>query len=364
MADRKVLVAGASGLVGYAALRHLAARDDCEVVAVSRRAPLRAEGVRHIPVDLSDRDRCAEVFGAMRGITHLVYAAVHERPRLVSGWLEEEQIRTNEVMLRNLFEPLEGASGGTLQHVSLLQGTKAYGAHVRPIEIPARENRSEHRRHPNFYWRQEDYIREQQAGRDWHWTIFRPQIIFGMSTGSAMNLIPAIGAYGAILREQGRPLLYPGGPGNVLEAVDADLLARAIDWAGRTPEAADRVFNVTNGDVFTWRGVWPAIAEALGMEPGPDKPLPLGEWMPQYGPEWDRIREKYDLAAPSLGQFVGKGFDYADFCMGYGAGSEAPPVIVSTIRLRQAGFTEVMDTEDMLVKWIRAFQRERLLPAA
>ena len=65
-------------------------------------------------------------------MTHLVYAALHERPGLVAGWQEDEQIRTNEAMLRNLFEPLERAAPG-LRHVALLQGTKAYGVHVRPL---------------------------------------------------------------------------------------------------------------------------------------------------------------------------------------------------------------------------------------
>ena len=46
----------------------------------------------------------------------------------------------NEAMLRNLFEPLQGAASG-LRHVALLQGTKAYGVHVRPMKVPARECR-------------------------------------------------------------------------------------------------------------------------------------------------------------------------------------------------------------------------------
>ena len=44
------------------------------------------------------------------------------------------------------------------------------------------------------------------------------------------------------------------------------MLARAIAWAGESEAARNEVFNVTNGDVFTWPNVWPAIADALGME--------------------------------------------------------------------------------------------------
>ena len=92
------------------------------------------------------------------GVTHLVYASLYERPGLVAGWQEDEQIRTNDLMLRNLLGLLERASPA-LRHVALLQGTKAYGVHVRPLAVPARENRSEMHEQPNFYWNQERYLR-------------------------------------------------------------------------------------------------------------------------------------------------------------------------------------------------------------
>ena len=39
MPRKTVLVAGASGLVGYAAMKHFAGDTACEVIAVSRRRP-------------------------------------------------------------------------------------------------------------------------------------------------------------------------------------------------------------------------------------------------------------------------------------------------------------------------------------
>ena len=105
-----------------------------------------------------------------------------------------------------------------------------------------------------------------------------------------MNLIPAIGVYAALRKQRGEPLAFPGGLGPVLEAVDADLLARAIDWAGSSPEARNEIFNVTNGDVFDWRDVWPAIADSLGMEVGEPAPERLGESMPARAAEWDAVR--------------------------------------------------------------------------
>src|SRR5436190_659078 len=132
-----VLIAGVSGLVGFAAAKHFAALPGWKVIAVSRRLPEGLDGVELISVDLTDRARCAEVFGAMRDVTHLVYAALYEKPGLIAGWRSRDQMDTNLRMLRNLFEPLQRAAR-SLQHVTLLQGTKAYGSHIEPVPVPAR----------------------------------------------------------------------------------------------------------------------------------------------------------------------------------------------------------------------------------
>lgn len=355
-----ILVAGATGLVGFAAMKHFAERG-YKVTALSRRKPFETFGAAHIPLDLTDRAACADALSGMSDVTRLVYAALYEKPGLVAGWREADQIETNRRMLENLFDPLEKAAP-RLRHVSLLQGTKAYGAHVRPLSVPARENRDEMKEQPNFYWDQEDYLRAKQQGRAWHWTIFRPQIIFGFSLGAAMNLIPAIGVYGALLKEEGKPLAYPGGASSVLEAVDADLLADAIAWAGVRDRQENAIFNVTNGDVFVWKNVWPAIADALGMKPGETAPISLGAELPKRATAWDSIRNKYNLAAPDMASFVGESFHYADFTMAYGAERDTPAAIVSTIALRRAGFHEVIDTEEMFRKYFRLFQEKRLLP--
>src|SRR5205807_9675927 len=184
-----------------------------------------------LALDLSDEAACRALAPEFRDVTHLVYAALYERPGLVAGWREDEQIRTNEAMLRNLFEPLKKAAAG-LRHVALLQGTKAYGVHVRPLSVPARENRSEMHEQPNFYWNQERYLRALQRSKDWTWSILRPVLIVGYSTGSAMNVIPALGVFAALRREAGLDLPFPGGAPRVAQAIDADLLARAIAWAG------------------------------------------------------------------------------------------------------------------------------------
>jgi nucleoside-diphosphate-sugar epimerase len=365
MAGRNVLVAGASGLVGMAAVRHFVQQAGCEVTAVSRRVTTGLAGANLLSIDLLDRDRCREVFGGMAEVTHLVYAAVNEKPgALVEGWSDREQMQANLRMLENVFEPLEAAAKN-LQHVTLLQGTKAYGAHLGPIPIPARE-RSPRHLHQNFYWLQEDYLRAKQKGKDWAWTILRPQLVIGDAIGSNLNLIPALGVYAALLREAGEPLHYPGDAGSVVsELVDVELLARAIDWSGSTSASRNEIFNITHGDVFSMREIWPTIAGALGMEVGEDRPMLLAAEMPKRAAEWAAIVEKYKLAAPADVQaFVGESFTVADFYLNAGGigGAAARPVLVSTIKARQAGFHDCIDTDDMLESWFRRLQDARLLP--
>ncbi len=360
----RVLVAGVSGVVGFAAAHRFAA-DGWDVVGLSRRRPQRLPPtVEHVAVDLADPASAEAAAPRLAGVTHLVYAALYEKPGLFAGWRERDQMERNLTMLANLMDKGLGGGGG-LRHVSLLQGTKAYGAHVHPIAVPGRE-RNPRDDHENFYWLQEDHLRERQAAAGpggWGLTILRPQVIWGEAQGGNMNALPALGVYAALLRAEGQPLHWPGGLAPISEAVDADLLARVLAWAAVAPEAANETFNVTNGDVYTLRNVWPVLADAFGMEPGDDVPCSLAATVPAREPEWAALVERFGLAAPaSLERFVGQSFLYADMLGGYGQTALRSPALLSTIKLRQHGFTDCVDTEDMFRRLVAAMQAARLFP--
>ncbi len=227
---------------------------------------------------------------------------------------------TNLAMLRSLVEHF--AEIAELKHLTLMQGTKAYGIHLHPMPVPARE-RFPRDDHPNFYWLQEDYIKEKAAAKTFDFTIMRPQTIVGPNTGVVMNLPPVIGAYAAICKEEGRPFGLPGGAPYVWEAVDCRLVAGAIRWAAEAPAAAGQHFNLTNGEVFAWRDLWPAFAEELGVELGPDEPVSMGEFLPPKADVWDKIVAKHGLRRNSTTDLLGESHYYADFCFAYGA--EEPP---------------------------------------
>jgi nucleoside-diphosphate-sugar epimerase len=360
MTNGHVLVAGATGLVGRAAMQHYA-EQGYRVTAVSRRRPMDTHGAAHLSVDLDDEQACAEAFGSLTDVTQVVFAALYEHPHLVTGWTQPEHVAKNGRMLRNVVEPLDRASSA-LRNIVILQGPKAYGVHVRPIPIGSREDRDEMREVPNFYWEQEDYLKAKQPGSSWSWTVFRPGLVVGMASGGAMNIIAALGVYAAVLRTAGDPLHFPGGITPVIEATDTELMARAFEWAATAPAAANQVFNITNGDLFTMRSMWPVFAECLGMEPGEDRSLMLAEALPGRGEDWEAIRAQYGLAAPDLASFVAQSFQFADFCLAHGVETVVDPALMSTVKLRQAGFCEAMYSDDMFRKWFARYQREGLLP--
>ena len=291
----------------------------------------------------------------------MVYAALQEGTDLVAGWQDKELMDYNLLLFRNAIEPLVTAHAGSLRHISLLQGAKAYGLHVGRSPLPAKE-RSARDDHDNFYFLQEDALRQLAQDADWSWTILRPQVVYGESIGSPMNLLPVIGVYAAVERARGRPLRFPGGPPAAQEAVDARLLARALGWAAVSPHARNETFNVTNGDVFCWRDVWPAIADMFGMEVGEPEPARLADGMPSRAGEWADIVDTYRLEAPrDMAAFVGGSWTYADIMFG-SARSRPLPALLSTIKIRQAGFGDCIDTEDMFRELIGELQARRLLP--
>src|SRR5438270_11355427 len=95
-----------------------------EVAGLSRRVPAGLEQARILSLDLLDRGRCAEVLGSMREVTHVVYAALYEKPGLITGWSDPQPMRTNTAMLVSFFEPME--VGGTFQCGTIMHGLNGF----------------------------------------------------------------------------------------------------------------------------------------------------------------------------------------------------------------------------------------------
>ncbi|MBM3489613.1 MAG: SDR family oxidoreductase [Alphaproteobacteria bacterium] len=354
-----VLIAGATGLVGAAAVKHFDALPGWQVVALSRRRPDYPFQARYLALDLTDRAACQRQLSELHEVTHVVYAALFEKGDVVAGWRDPEQMRTNDAMLRNLMDPLLAAAAD-FRHISLMQGAKAYGVHVHHFAAPAKE-RWPRDPHDNFYWLQEDYVRQTQArAGGWCYTIFRPHVVVGFAPRSPINIVAAMGAYAAIQRELGQPLTFPGGPPFVQQMSDSRLIARAFAWAAEAPSAANQTFNIANGDIVIWQHLWPAIVRHFGMAMGPAEPRSLAQAMPALSAVWERIIARHGLRSTPLDALIGSSWIFADFVLGHGKRPSA--TVLSTVKLQQAGFGDCLDSEDALIDWFRILQEQRILP--
>jgi hypothetical protein len=174
-----------------------------------------------------------------------------------------------------------------------------------------------------------------------------------------MNLISVVAVYAAISRELGLPLRFPG-PESVYRALyqvtSADLLARATVWAGESPAAQNELFNVTNGDTLRWQHMWPRIAKMFGMEVADPIPFSLATYMADKRPVWDAIVRKEKLQPIPYEQMVSWGF--GDFVFRQGFDN-----VSSTIKIRQAGFHECLDSETMFSQFFEQLREMKLLPA-
>jgi hypothetical protein len=63
-----------------------------------------------------------------------------------------------------------------------------------------------------------------------------------------------------------------------------------------------------------------------------------------------------------MAQLVGESHHYADFLFALGATGPIPPALVSTIKLRQAGFGDCVDTEVMFRRHLTRMIERGVLP--
>ena len=348
--QKTVLVAGAQGVIGRAAARHFLKDDDTTVYGVSRRPVEGLDKVRPISADLLDPDDTRKKLAGLQDVTHVIFGAYVEKDT------PTERSTVNVSLLRNLLDAVE-ASSPNLQHVTIYQGGKAYGADLGPFKTPARED-DPRLMPPNFYYDQEDHLRKRQQGKRWNFSILRPEAVCGYAIGNPMNLTMVIAVYAAISKELGLPLRFPGTMAAyqaLYQVTSADILASAAAWAGGTDATANEIFNITNGDYFRWQFMWPRIARMFEMEVAEPVQMPLAVYMADKASLWEEMIRKYNLRATPYEQVVS--WKFGDFIFNSGFDN-----ITSTIKARRAGFHDCIDTEDMFREFFDDLRTQRVIP--
>lgn len=348
--QKTALVVGANGVIGTNLIHHLLEREDFNIIGLSRRGGTNREKLKFIAVDLLDTKQSQDKLSGFTEVTHIFYAAFQDRPT----WAE--LVPPNLTMLMNVVEAVEQVATN-LQHISLIQGYKVYGAHLGPFKTPAKEDDAGHMP-PEFNVDQQHYLEKRQQGKQWSWSAIRPSVVAGTALGNPMNLVLVIAVYASISKELGLPLRFPGKPGaydKLMEMTDAELLAKATVWAATNGQCANQAFNITNGDLFRWNEMWPKIAKYFEMETATPLPLSLYTVMADKEPLWAHIQEKHGLHKHSYKEVSSWSFGDAVFGWNYdffGDGSKA----------RRLGFYDFVDTEQMFFKLFDELKAKKIIP--
>jgi len=344
------LVVGANGVIGSNLIACLEELDNWNIIGISRRGGKNTTKTQYIAVDLLDITDCENKLKALVNVTHIFYAAYRDMPT----W--SELVPPNLTMLVNVVKTIESVATG-LQHVSLMQGYKVYGAHYGPFKTPAKESDGGHMP-AEFNVEQQQFLEKQQEGKNWTWSALRPSVVGGTALGNPMNLILVIAVYAAMSKELGLPLRFPGKPGaydKLMDITDAGLLAKATVWAATNPQCANQAFNITNGDLIRWNELWPKIAAYFNMETAPPLHMPLQTIMADKAPLWENMQQKYRLAGYSYQQVSSWGFGDFVFSWDYDFFSDGT-------KARRMGFHEFIDTEKMFFDLFDQLKHQKVIP--
>lgn len=122
-----------------------------------------------------------------------------------------------------------------------------------------------------------------------------------------------------------------------------------------TPDCSNQSFNITNGDLIRWEGIWPKFAKYFGMEIGPRQHINLASMMKDKAPVWDRLVAEHGLQPIPYEEIVL--WNYGDYVFSTGY-----DVISSTMKAREYGFTEFLDTEKMFYRLFDELRENKIIP--
>jgi nucleoside-diphosphate-sugar epimerase len=348
MSERTAVVVGARGVIGTNLISHLQSTGGWQVIGLSRRGGPDTPGIRHLGVDLTNADSARALSAELAAATHVFYAAYQDRPT----W--GELVAPNVAMLTTVLDAVSDSSA--LEHVSLMQGYKVYGAHLGPFKTPAREDDPPHLP-PEFNVDQQQLLESRQAGREWTWSALRPSVVCGSALGNPMNLALVIAVYASISRELAVPLRFPGKPGansSLLEMTDAGLLAAATVWAATDPGCANQAFNIANGDLFRWSEMWPRIAAMFELEVAPPLQMSLTETMADKRPLWERMQQRYGLRA---GYEQVSSWAFGDFVFSWDY-----DMFADSSKSRRFGFHRYVDSTAMFERTFAGLRADHVIP--
>ena len=352
MKSPRALVVGSTGIVGLNVAYHL--RENGWKVYGLARNPGQHAGITSTSADLLD---ATSVSVALRDVEvdHIFFTTWARRPT------EEENIVANSAMLKNLLAPFRTKK---VKHVALVTGTKQYLGSFSSygntsVESPFRED-SPRVPGPNFYYDLEDILFDFAKTNGAGYTVHRPHTIIGFAHGNMMNMGVTLAVYASICKAENLPFVFPGSKEQwnfLTDLTDAKQLAANLSWAASDSKNWNEAYNITNGDIFRWRWMWPQIANYFGVaSEGPgENAAPLESKMKMAQAVWTKLALQHQLVESDLGKLVSWWHTDADL-------GRKLECVNDTSKVRLAGFSRLQPTATSFVQLFDFLRREKFIP--
>ncbi|PGH28250.1 hypothetical protein AJ80_00141 [Polytolypa hystricis UAMH7299] len=393
------IVTGATGILGREIVFELAKNPSqwstIHALSRSKKADYPAN-VKHGRIDLTgDVNKMAKDLEGMEA-EYVFFAAYLQQDT------EQENWDVNGDMLHNFLDALKlTGADRKVQRILLVTGVKQYGVHLGVPKNPMEETDPWLRGPewpPNFYYRQQDILKEYSERSSWDWVVTYPNDVIGVAKGNFMNATTTLGLYVAVTKEMGQELYFPGSDKfyTMFDCfTDTRLHAQFCAWAALEPGAGNQAFNVVNGDVESWQNLWPKVARRFGVKIPEDqfaKPSteggrakmqdqpPLSAWAKEMGlvgqTAQSMVEHRIDLVRWSQREDVKKawerlaereGLDQEAFgketwwFLGFVLGRDFN-IVVSMSKAREFGWTGYMDTWQSLSETLDELEKLKVLP--
>lgn len=350
------LVVGSTGITGSNLAQELISQG-WTTYGLARNPNRSVPGLNPVKADLLDEKSLTD---ALEDITptHIFFTT------WMRNETEEENIRVNSAMVRNLLQALSPKK--SVKHVALVTGLKhylgpfeAYASAGSLPETPLREAQPR-LEYPNFYYAQEDAVYEAAERDRFTWSIHRPHTVIGYAIGNLMNMGTTLAVYASICKETGAKFIWPGSAAQwngLSDVTDARILAKQLVWASTAEAAENQAFNVTNGDVFRWKWLWDRIAGYFGIEAEGfnDSVKPLEKELEDRQETWKEIAKRYELKENNLSKLASAW--HTDLDLG-----RPIEVMTDVSKSRKAGFTVFESTEDSFFDLFEKLKEEKIIP--
>uniref|UniRef100_A0A7N0UNU7 PRISE-like Rossmann-fold domain-containing protein n=1 Tax=Kalanchoe fedtschenkoi TaxID=63787 RepID=A0A7N0UNU7_KALFE len=374
------IVFGVTGLVGRELARKLlASKSNWQVYGVARYsddhlvAYASRSNYHFISCDLLNPLETQQKLSALKdAVTHMFWITwANDSP--LDG---EECCARNKAMMSNALDALLSPVTTSLKHISIQTGMKHYISLQGPFGDSSSKDACYYDEEsprvatsPNFYYVLEDLVRERLHGMQVAWSVHRPGLLMGCSRRSWFNFMGSICVYGTICKHLSLPFVF-GGTRECWEEVsmegsDARLVAEQHIWAATSEAIAASVngqaFNSINGgSSFTWKQVWPALGEKLGVAALPADDMFSNEFrfcegMAGMSDVWKEISSREELAEAELSNLAN--WEFLDILF------RVPfKLLGRREKVNRLGFRLEYQTLDSILYWVDFMRTEKLIP--